>query len=52
MTGGSIRHAARVHAERRWPMAVAVLVAILLQIGSPHRGRVPGWWIIPVATPR
>jgi uncharacterized membrane protein len=35
-------------AERRLPMAVAVTVAILLQIGSPRRGRVPGWWIFPI----
>jgi uncharacterized membrane protein len=35
-------------AEPRWPMAAAVLVAILLQVGTPHRGRVPGWWLFPV----
>ncbi len=35
-------------AEPRWPMAVAVLVAILLQVGTPHRGRLPGWWVFPV----
>ena len=29
-------------------MAVAVLVAILLQVGTPHRGRLPGWWLFPV----
>ena len=34
--------------EHRWPMAVAVLTAVFLQVGLPHRGRVPGWWVIPV----
>jgi hypothetical protein len=37
-----------VRAERRWPMAVAVLAAVILQVGTPHRGRVPGWWIFPI----
>jgi hypothetical protein len=36
------------HAERRWPMAAAVLAAVILQVGTPHRGRVPGWWIAPI----
>ena len=35
-------------AERRWPMALAVLAAIALQVGTPHAGRLPGWWIVPV----
>ena len=35
-------------AEPRWPMALAVFVAILLQVGTPSRGRVPGWWLFPV----
>jgi hypothetical protein len=35
-------------AERRWPMALAVLAAIALQVGTPHKGRLPGWWIVPV----
>jgi uncharacterized membrane protein len=35
-------------AEPRWPMATAVLAATILYIGTPHRGRVPGWWIFPV----
>jgi hypothetical protein len=35
-------------AERRWPMALAVLAAIGLQVGTPHAGRLPGWWIVPV----
>ena len=34
--------------EHRWPMALAVLAAILLQVGVPHRGRVPGWWVFPI----
>jgi uncharacterized membrane protein len=29
-------------------MALAVFVAILLQVGTPSRGRVPGWWLFPV----
>jgi uncharacterized membrane protein len=28
-------------------MAVAVLAAIALQVGTPHRGRLPGWWLFP-----
>jgi uncharacterized membrane protein len=29
-------------------MAAAVFAAILLQIGTPHRGRVVFWWIFPL----
>ena len=29
-------------------MATAVLAATVLYVGTPHRGRVPGWWIFPV----
>ena len=29
-------------------MAAAVLAAVMLQVGTPHRGRVPGWWIFPI----
>jgi hypothetical protein len=29
-------------------MAVAVLVVVALQVGAPHAGRVPGWWVFPV----
>ena len=35
-------------AEPRWPMATAVLTATILYVGTPHRGRVPGWWLFPV----
>jgi uncharacterized membrane protein len=33
--------------ERRWPMALAVLVAAILQVIVPHRGRLPGWYLFP-----
>ena len=29
-------------------MAVAVLSAVALQLGTPHRGRLKGWWIFPI----
>jgi uncharacterized membrane protein len=29
-------------------MATAVLAATILYLGTPHRGRVPGWWTFPV----
>jgi hypothetical protein len=29
-------------------MALAVLGAIAFQVGTPHQGRVPYWWIFPV----
>ena len=35
-------------AEPRWPIAAAVLTATILYVGTPHRGRVPGWWLFPV----
>jgi hypothetical protein len=35
-------------AEPRWPMAAAVLCAVILQLVVPSRGRVPGWWVFPV----
>jgi uncharacterized membrane protein len=38
----------RAAAEPRWPMATAVLAATILYVGTPHRGRVPGWWVFPV----
>jgi hypothetical protein len=34
--------------ERRWPMAAAVLVAIVLQVITPHNGRLVFWWVFPV----
>ncbi len=34
--------------ERRWPMATAVLVAIVLQVITPHTGRLVFWWVFPV----
>jgi len=40
--------AVATRAERRWPMALAVLVTIGLQVGTPKAGRVTGWWIVPV----
>jgi uncharacterized membrane protein len=38
----------RTAAEPRWPMATAVLAATILFVGTPHRGRIPGWWAGPV----
>jgi hypothetical protein len=35
-------------AEPRWPMATAVLAATFLFVVTPHRGRIPGWWVFPV----
>ena len=29
-------------------MATAVLLAVVLQVGTPHAGRIRGWWIIPI----
>jgi hypothetical protein len=40
--------AVTTRAERRWPMALAVLATIGLQVGTPHAGRITGWWIVPV----
>jgi Predicted membrane protein len=34
--------------ERRWPMAFAVLAAIVLQVVTPHTGRLVFWWVFPV----
>src|SRR4051794_16167231 len=34
-------------AERRWPMAAAVLVAVVLQATAPENGRLIPWWIVP-----
>jgi hypothetical protein len=38
----------KLRTERRWQMALAVLVAIALQVLTPHVGRLPGWWLFPV----
>jgi len=38
----------RLAPERRWPMASAVLVAIVLQVITPHTGRLVFWWVFPV----
>jgi uncharacterized membrane protein len=35
-------------AERRWPMAVAVLATIVLQWITPKEGRLLKWWVLPV----
>jgi uncharacterized membrane protein len=29
-------------------MATAVLAATILFVGTPHRGRIPGWWVGPL----
>jgi uncharacterized membrane protein len=29
-------------------MAAAVLTAVILPVSTPHCGRVPGWWLVPV----
>ena len=34
--------------ERRWPMAAAVLVTIVLQVITPKTGRLDFWWVLPV----
>ena len=34
--------------ERRWPMAAAVLVTIVLQVITPKTGRLEFWWVLPV----
>ena len=34
--------------EKRWPMAVAVLVTIVLQSITPKQGRIIPWWGLPV----
>src|SRR5262245_23652409 len=35
-------------AERRWPMAAAVLFATALQVVTPRQGRLSLWWIYPL----
>jgi hypothetical protein len=34
--------------ERRWPMTLAVLTAIAMQVFGPHGGQLKGWWIFPI----
>jgi uncharacterized membrane protein len=29
-------------------MAAAVLLAVVLQIGAPDKGKLPGWWVFPI----
>jgi uncharacterized membrane protein len=38
----------RPMAERRWPMAVAVLAIAFFQVITPRQGRLSGWWVFPV----
>jgi uncharacterized membrane protein len=47
MVGDATQEAARA-AERRWPMAAAVLTAIVLQAAAPESGRLLPWWILPL----
>jgi uncharacterized membrane protein len=35
-------------AEKRWPMAAAVLATIVLQWITPKEGRLLKWWVLPV----
>src|SRR5436190_8576656 len=35
-------------AERRWPMAAAVLVVAAIQFVTPRQGRLAGWWVFPL----
>lgn len=48
MTTNDAPSSARLAPERRWPMATAVLVAIVLQVITPHTGRLVFWWVFPV----
>ena len=48
MTTNDAPPGARLTPERRWPMATAVLVAIVLQVITPHTGRLRFWWVFPV----
>src|SRR6187431_3045172 len=34
--------------EKRWPMAAAVLVTVVLQWITPKEGRLIKWWVLPV----
>ena len=51
-TGGTVidegtRPQAAPTAERRWPMAAAVLVAAFLQLITPEAGRLLPRWVFP-----
>lgn len=35
-------------AEKRWPMAAAVLATVVLQWIAPREGRILAWWVLPV----
>jgi uncharacterized membrane protein len=48
MTTNDAAPIARPTPERRWPMATAVLAAIVLQVITPHAGRLKFWWVFPV----
>ena len=48
MTTDDAPPSVRLTPERRWPMATAVLVAIVLQVITPHTGRLVFWWVFPV----
>ena len=48
MTTDGMTPSATLVPERRWPMAVAVLVTIVLQVITPHTGRLAFWWVFPV----
>jgi uncharacterized membrane protein len=48
MTTNDAAPIARPTPERRWPMATAVLTAIVLQVITPHAGRLKFWWVFPV----
>src|SRR5262245_38073535 len=49
--GGIMAQGSRPHAptaERRWPMAVAVLTAVFLQLTAPEGGRIAPRWLFPL----
>ena len=48
MTTNGATPSARLAPEPRWPMATAVLVAVVLQVITPHTGRLVFWWVFPV----
>jgi uncharacterized membrane protein len=48
MTTNDAAPIARPTPERRWPMATAVLAAIVLQVITPHAGRLRFWWVFPI----